>query len=271
MANEIQWLEEDRRYESGLFNGVLYPGSVGGVAWNGLISVGKVNSGEDPTPVYIDGVKVIDITSPRELSLELKAYMYPDEFLKYDGYAQLTKQAVVGEQEVRDVFHISYKTLINGTGDYKIHIFFNLVATPDTVDSNTLEEDPEAVEFSWTLNATPLDISEFKLRPSSYISIDSRVLDEDAALKKAILQALYGSEVQEPSISEFLRIITGKKFFSQGFVVIAKNDVEWTLRGPDEKIYYNTPDDEFVWTVAHEDDKIERDHELGEFMIIDDT
>ena len=262
--SKIEWGKHVNKHYSGVSHGVLYPDGKSGVPWDGLISVSKSLAGEDSEPIYADGEKVLDIPKPRELSATIKAYTYPDEFLPFDGYESYKDIAEIGEQTPYDTFSFSYRSLINGGPHYKIHIFFNLTATPAEVDHNTIGDEVEPIEFAWDVVGKPVELPKTSLRPSSYMTIDSRVLDKSPSIKKDILSALSGDDKKDPSIHRFLEVLTGEKLFREGFVVVEQNDVEWTLCGPDHLIYESDGE----WVVTDSNATI---YEDGTFLIIDDT
>ena len=59
-------------YETGVSNGVLYPFAEGkyatAVAWNGLTKVSENPSGGEPTALYADNIKYLNIMSAEECS-----------------------------------------------------------------------------------------------------------------------------------------------------------------------------------------------------------
>ena len=62
---KIRWDQiGERKFETGVSNGVLYPGDgsggyKSGVAWNGLTNVQESPSGAEPNPIYADNIKLI--------------------------------------------------------------------------------------------------------------------------------------------------------------------------------------------------------------------
>ena len=69
----------ERLYETGVKNGVLYvmgaEGAYGtGVAWNGLTAVTESPSGAEPTPLYADDIKYLNLMSNEEFGATIEAY-----------------------------------------------------------------------------------------------------------------------------------------------------------------------------------------------------
>ena len=102
-------------YETGVEKGVLFPFTAGaygtGVAWNGLINVTESPSGAEPTPLYADNIKYLNLMSVEEFGASIEAYTYPDEFAECDGSAALGVGVSIGQQ-TRKPFGMCYKTKI---------------------------------------------------------------------------------------------------------------------------------------------------------------
>ena len=191
----------ERYYETGVEKGVLYPQVSGayptGVAWNGLTSVTESPSGAEATPLYADNIKYLNLMSTEEFGFSIGAYTYPDEFAECDGSASLAEGVNVGQQ-TRKTFGMSYVTRkgndTEGTDHgYIIHLIYGALATPSEKAYNTVNADPEAIEFSWECSTTPVEVSGMK--PTASITIDSTKVD--GTKLKALEAKLYGTD--EPS------------------------------------------------------------------------
>ena len=69
----------ERYYETGVKMGVLYPIQTDGryskgVAWNGLTAVTESPSGAEPTPLYADDIKYLNLISNEEFGCTIAAY-----------------------------------------------------------------------------------------------------------------------------------------------------------------------------------------------------
>ena len=194
----------ERFYETGVKNGVLYPQTDGtypkGVAWNGLTAVTQSPSGAEPTPLYADDMKYLNLYSAEEFAATVEAYTYPDEFAECDGSAQLSKGVSLGQQP-RKAFGMVYKTVIGNDVDankhgYKIHIIYGAMAAPSEKAYATVNDSPEAITFSWELSTTPVAVEGFE--PTSYIEIDSTKADKTKL--KALEDKLFGTAEAEPML-----------------------------------------------------------------------
>lgn len=193
----------ERYYETGVNQGVLYPQAEGGtypkgVAWNGLISVSESPSGAEPTPLYADNIKYLNLMSAEEFGATIEAYTYPDEFAQCDGSAEIAPGVMIGQQN-RKVFGLSYKTVLGNDADgndygYKLHLIYGALAAPSEKGYSTINDSPEAITFSWEVTTTPVSVTGFK--PTASISIDSTKVD--ATKLKALEDILYGTENADP-------------------------------------------------------------------------
>ena len=202
---KLNWdVQGERYYETGVSKGVLYPFKEGkytnGVAWNGLTAVTESPSGAEPTPLYADNIKYLNLLSNEEFAATVEAYTYPDEFAECDGSAELAAGVSVGQQK-RIPFGMSYVTKVGNDTDgqdygYKIHLIYGALAKPSQKNYATINDNPEAITFSWELSTTPLAVP--NLKPTACITIDSKKVGSDK-LKK-IEDKLYGTESEEATL-----------------------------------------------------------------------
>lgn len=191
-------------YETGVSKGVLYPFTDGaytnGVAWNGLTAVTESPSGAEPTALYADNIKYLNLMSNEEFGATIEAYTYPDEFAACDGSASIANGVTIGQQS-RSTFGLSYATQLGNDIDgsdhaYKLHLIYGALASPSEKGYSTINDSPEAITLSWEISTTPVSVSGFK--PTSLVIIDSAKVDAE---KLAALEAiLYGSDETEPRL-----------------------------------------------------------------------
>lgn len=202
MAKLIWDATGERFYETGVKNGVLYVADAQGtypkgVAWNGLTAVTESPSGAEPTPLYADDIKYLNLMSAEEFGATVEAYTYPDEFAQCNGEASLVKGVVIGQQP-RKTFGMAYRTVLgndvnNENYGYKLHLIYGAVAAPSEKAYATINDSPEAITFSWELTTTPVSVNGFK--PTAYLTIDSTKADPT---KLASLEnILFGTEEVE--------------------------------------------------------------------------
>lgn len=216
---KLVWDESGKRvYETGVRNGVLYvQGESGsyekGVAWNGLTAVTESPSGAEPTALYADDIKYLELFSAEEFGATIEAYTYPEEFEACDGSASLGKGVTIGQQD-RKAFGLCYRTVVGNDvkgneHGYKLHLVYGAKAKPSEKAYATVNDSPEAVTFSWEVTTTPVNVAGFK--PTASVTIDSTKIE--AGKLKAIEDKLYGTQDQEPTLllpDEIAQIVKGQ-------------------------------------------------------------
>lgn len=197
--SRLEWDKTgERLYETGTDRGVLFKKKSDGtydkgVNWNGLTGVSDSPSGAEPNPIWADNMKYLNLMSTEEWGGTITAYMSPDEFDECDGCAEPIPGMTI-RQQARKMFGFSWRTKIGNDTDgadhgYKIHVAYNLQASPSEKSFATVNDSPEAMELSWEVSSTPVEIPGFK--PSSTIEFDSTKLT--AAQMKIVEDTLYGT------------------------------------------------------------------------------
>lgn len=199
-GTRLTWDDTGKRlYETGVKKGVLYTQSAGdgvydkGVAWNGLTAVTESPEGAEPTALYADDIKYINLLSAEDFKATVEAYTYPPEFAECDGSVELTEGVTIGQQE-RKIFGLSYVTTVgndvkNNDYGYKLHIVYGCQAAPSEKAYQSINDSPEAITLSWEVSTTPVNVTGFK--PTATLVLDSVKLG--ATKMKAIEDILYGS------------------------------------------------------------------------------
>ena len=196
----------EKLYETGVSQGVLYVYDSktkkygNGVVWNGLTAVTESPSGAEPTPLYADDIKYLNLMSTEEFGATIEAYTYPKEFEECDGSASLAEGVSIGQQ-ARKTFGMCYRTALGNDVDgsnhgYKLHIIYGALAAPSEKGYTTINDSPEAITFSWEVSTTPVNVTGFK--PTASLVIDSTKV---AAEKLTALEnLLYGGEATEAKL-----------------------------------------------------------------------
>jgi hypothetical protein len=206
-VTRIAWGSTGSRfYENGVDRGVLYVGEADGVPWNGLTSITENVSGGAAKPYYIDGEKYLNTATREEYTATLTAYTYPDEFEPCDGITQV-RSGFKATNQRRQSFGLTYRTMIGNdltpTAGYKIHIIYNVLASPaqHAYKSISTAQDPD--DFSWTLTSLPPVMLGYK-RTSHFI-VDSRDIDSDTL--SGIEDILYGTDSTSPRLPDVAEIL----------------------------------------------------------------
>lgn len=203
----------ERLYETGVDRGVLYPTVVGmygdGIAWNGLTAVTESPSGAEPTALYADNIKYLNLVSVEEFGGTIEAFTYPDEFLECDGTASPASGVAIGQQN-RKLFGLCYRSRVGNDAEatdygYKIHLVYGALASPSEKAFNTINDTPEAITFSWEFTTTPVSVP--GLKPTALLTIDStKVSSGDLADLEEILYGTVGTDARLPLPDEVVAL-----------------------------------------------------------------
>lgn len=188
----------DRLFETGLDRGVLYLKNAAGVAWSGLISVTESPVGGDPKAFYMDGIKYQNRAASEEFAGSLEAFTYPPQFGKCDGTLEV-QSGLFAAQQRRQPFGLTYRTKIGNDIEgqnlgYKIHLLYNVLASPSERGNRSLQENVEAINFNWGLTTTPVAMQGAK--PTSHFIVDSTLTNPEVLV--ALESVLYGTGGSEP-------------------------------------------------------------------------
>ena len=203
---KITWDDTGKKfYETGVDHGVFYPqnadGTYGtGVPWKGLTAVNESPSGAEPNEKYADNILYAVLRSAEKYEATIEAFTYPDEFAACDGTAEIATGVLIGGQ-TRKPFGFCFRTKVGESSagmdkGYKLHLVYGLTAKPSEKNYETVNEDPDNIQFSWEVTSTPEALDGYQ--PVSHIVIDSTKAD---ATKLAALEAkLYGDASNEPTL-----------------------------------------------------------------------
>lgn len=188
----------ERFYQSGVSQGVFYPIAVSGygegVAWNGLTSVNESPEGAEATDLWADNIKYATMRSAEDFKFSIGAYHYPDEFEECQGKATPTGLTGVHVgQQARKAFGLCYRTEKSNDQNaegYVIHVIYNATCDPSDQEFTTINDSPDAIEFSWDCSSLPVPVTGMK--PTSTMTFDSQQLGTAKMTK--LEELLYGSD-----------------------------------------------------------------------------
>lgn len=241
----------ERTFETGVDHGVLYlPDESGdyteGYAWNGLTTVTEAPSGAAATALYADNIKYLNLISAEEFGATIAAYTYPDEFAQCDGTAEPQPGVAVGQQS-RKLFGMCYRTQlgndVEGTDHgYKLHLIYGAQAAPSQKAYGSINNNPAAIDFSWTVTTTPVPVTGFK--PTSLLVIDStKVSSADLTTLQDALYGTSGVDAHLPTPDEVIAMFSGSTtdvdltganaptFTADVITLPAVTGVSWTVDG----------------------------------------
>ena len=204
MAKLVWDATGERRYETGVSHGILFVRKAdgtydNGVVWNGLTTVTESPEGAEAVDLWADNMKYATFRSAETFGGTIEAYTYPDEFAECDGQAAVSAGVYIGQQ-TRKTFGFCYRTdvgddtnadLDENTG-YKIHIVWGASASPSERSYETINDSPDAIQFSWEFTTTPVAVTGHK--PTSLMVIDTTKLTSttDQAKLAKLEERLYG-------------------------------------------------------------------------------
>lgn len=187
-----------REFESGVRNVILFPmGSNGyeaGVAWNGVTGITENPGGADVSDLYADDIKYASLRAAETFGCTIEAYTYPDEWNECDGSAEVKDGVFIGQQ-TRKAFGLCYRTEIGDDAHpgmdkgYKLHLIYNCTASPSSRGYTTINDNPDAITFSWEATSTPVNCTNHK-------AVSTIVIDQtkaDSTKLQTLLDALYGT------------------------------------------------------------------------------
>lgn len=217
---QIVWDKtSERLYRTGVDRVVLFPqttnGAYGqGVGWNGVTKISESPDGGDTTTIYANNNIYLNLVAKENFKGSITAYTYPKEWEACDGSASVLSGAtpvkglrVTGQS--RTPFGLAYRTLIGndtaGTDHgYEIHLVYNATAGVSSLDYQTVNDSPEALELSWDFSTLPVDVPGAK--PSAHLVISS--LTAERTKLQALETKLYGSASAAPALPTPAEVIT---------------------------------------------------------------
>ena len=193
----------EREIEAGVSEVALFPMGTStydtGVAWNGVTAINENPSGADVTDLYADNIKYASMRSAEKFGFTIEAYTYPDEWAECDGSKEAVSGVFLGQQS-RKAFGLVYKTQIGDEAHpgmdkgFKLHIIYNSTASPSGRGYTTINDNPDAISFSWEANSTPVSVTGHKA--TCEITIDSTKFTSTAAAAAltSLLETIYGRD-----------------------------------------------------------------------------
>ena len=209
----------ERFYETGTKKGVLYVQSNGtyplGVAWNGLTAVNESPEGAEANDIYADDIKYLTLRSAENFKATIEAYTYPEEFEECDGSRIVTQGVTIGAQP-RKSFGFSFVTTYGNDTEldeygYKIHLIYGATVSPSEKSYQTINDNPEAISFSWEVDTIPVPVTGYK--PTAHMIINSTQFTSPAAKAKLLdfEDALYGADVREAIPAQYVKTTDATK------------------------------------------------------------
>lgn len=206
----------ERRFETGVDHGVLYPSGGDGVAWNGLTNVTETPAGADNNKTYADNIVYGALRAAETFGGTIEAYTCPDEFLECDG--MVIRNGVVIGQQPRKSFGAYYRTIVGDDTDpelgHKHHFVYGATTSPSEKSFGTVSDSPEMTAFSWEFECSPVsfaDVANADLKPTAILTIDDTWASVDAAKLADLLDIALGTvsdDARQPTPDEVLAVFS---------------------------------------------------------------
>lgn len=239
MATRVWDEAGTRTFETGVDHGILYVDVAGtatsytgwdGYPWNGLTGVTESPSGAENNDLWADNIKYLTLTSAEDFGASLTCYTYPDEWKYCDGSVDLdpTQTDMLQAshfalyQQERRKFGLYYRTKVGNDlkgsdHRYKHHIIYGCSATPSERAYSTVNDSPEAIEFSYEISTIPVDPGTLgtganakKYKPTSLVTFESNFNpSNDGAKITAGLALIEDDAAKMPSPSALYTAIIG--------------------------------------------------------------
>lgn len=224
---QLTWWEPgSKTYERGVDRGVLYFDDGRVVPWNGLTKV-EEQFGVSSESVYFDGIKLSEVPIVEGFSAKVSAITYPDQLESAYGNLELRNGVYLGEQGQKS-FGFSYRnklgTDLDEDAGYKIHLVYNVIATPNDKNYTTISDDPSVIEFSWEFVSVPETLHEYA--SSAHLVLDTSEISP--GLLDAIESILYGTDTIPPRLPPLYELIDLINDFENFITITDNGDGTWS-------------------------------------------
>lgn len=200
-------------FEAGVDLGVLYFKDSPGLEWPGLVNVVEDTDSTEDISIYINGDKILRRRGIGHFTGKVQALYYPEDAEPYlESYT------------LPNSFGMSYRTLKGSDpDDYEIHIIYNALAFPETVNNQTITSTTTPISFSWTISTVPVNIPGYF--PGAHFKIDSKITYP--WLLTQLEDILYGTDTENARLPNLLELLT--LFEDASILKITDNgDGTWT-------------------------------------------
>lgn len=227
--SRVKWDQTgEKLYSTGVDRGVLYvhDGTAygEGEAWNGLTSFQTSSDGGTASAIYADNIKYLNLIATEDKKGTIKCYTYPDGWEACNGERKITgvKGLRVAQQN-RATFGFTCRTLIGNDTEgtdygYKIYLVYGATASPSDEEYQTVNDNPNAIEFSYEFNTVPVEVGH-NLKPCAIFEILSTDFTTETEKKKLsdLEDILYGTDPEGqtegtaprfPTIAEVISTLT---------------------------------------------------------------
>lgn len=198
----------ERRFETGVDRGIIYPKVGAPAPWNGLTAVRETSEGGEIDSVYFEGVKRRVITASSDFTATVDAISSPEIFILAEGFKPLAP-GLYADQQPRPQFGFSYRTLkgndrVGIEMGYKLNLVYNCLADSSDRSYSTITNTVSTSSRSWTFYTVPPDSDIFK--PTARLIIDSN--NATPAKLVNLENVLYGTTSTSPRLPSMTEVIS---------------------------------------------------------------
>ena len=215
VAHAMKWdATGEHLYKTGIDHGVIYDVNdqgqyVNGEEWNGLTGFTKSPSGAEETKLFADNIKYLSLRSAEDFGATITCYTFPALFEEKNGSKELIPGMKV-YQQARKSFGLCVRTLLGNdvdTNDYgfELHLCYGLTASPSEEAFNTVNDSPEAIEFSYELASIPVAVTGAK--PTAVVTLSSKAFEVESG---AAGSKVYEGKSYDGNFVDLLEILYGK-------------------------------------------------------------
>lgn len=215
VARKMKWDQTgEHLYKTGIDHGVIYDvdsngNYVNGEEWNGLTGFTKSPSGAEETKLFADNIKYLSLRSAEDFGATITCYTFPALFEEKNGSKELIPGMKV-YQQARKSFGLCVRTLLGNdvdTNDYgfELHLCYGLTASPSEEAFNTVNDSPEAIEFSYELASIPVAVTGAK--PTAVVTLSSKAFEVEEGTTGA---KTYEGKLYDGHFVDLLDVLYGK-------------------------------------------------------------
>lgn len=204
---------DDAIYYHGVSRGMYYPRNGTGEAWPGISAIDSEETERSQKIIFVDGEGQVLSFTETDFEAVISCYTFPDE---------------VDES----IFDFAYRVERGDTG-YELHLVYGCTASLDSQDWYTIEDDPDAAQFTVSISTMPPNSSVPGLTLRSHLIIRSTDLYENAL--SGLEDILYGTDDEEPRMPSQDELV---EFLESWAIlrIIDHGDGTWTAIGPDDAV-----------------------------------
>lgn len=197
-------IANERAYENGVDHCVLYTGDGWkGVVWNGMTSIDVAPEGGESEALWADNIKYAVMRGAVSFAGSISCYQFPEEFNGCLGNVCVDSTlGIYAHEQTAENFRLVYRNMLHnaekGHIGYRYHVLYNLTCDPSDMTFETNNDSPEAVEFSFDVEGSPVSwTKDGKTYTCCEFTFD--VMNGEETTHSKILDKLYGTSSVEAS------------------------------------------------------------------------